>query len=317
MKAIVCSSYGPPEVLRMERMPKPLPKDDEILIKVKATSVHRGDSRMRGLDIPGPWITKVLARLYLGSTRPRKKVLGMELSGVIESTGEKVTRFQAGDEVMATTVFNGFGGYAEYKTMPQNGPVTKKPKKLSFEEAAVLPSGGVTALGILKQAYLKKGQEILIYGASGSLGSISIQLAKAEGAIVTAVCSGKNMEMVRSLGADHVIDYQKEDFTTNPKRYDVVFDAVGKIPKNRAKKALKEGGIHLNSDTSSNKIKKYNIGPLLDELAGIVSSGGIRPFVDRTYNLEQIVEAHRYVDQGHKRGNVAVTIVEHGRNKNG
>lgn len=241
----------------------------------------------------------------------------MELSGVIESTGEKVTRFQAGDEVMATTVFNGFGGYAEYKTMPQNGPVTKKPKKLSFEEAAVLPSGGVTALGILKQAYLKKGQEILIYGASGSLGSISIQLAKAEGAIVTAVCSGKNMEMVRSLGADHVIDYQKEDFTTNPKRYDVVFDAVGKIPKNRAKKALKEGGIHLNSDTSSNKIKKYNIGPLLDELAGIVSSGGIRPFVDRTYNLEQIVEAHRYVDQGHKRGNVAVTIVEHGRNKNG
>jgi len=263
---------------------------------------------MRGLDIPGPTITKILARLYLGIFKPKRPILGMELSGIVESVGNEVTKFRPGDKVMATTLINGFGGYAEYKTLPQNGPLTMKPTDLSFEEAAVLPAGGITALGILKQANLKKGQEILIYGASGSLGSLSIQLAKYYGAIVTAVCSGKNVDMVRSLGADHIIDYQNVDFTANPKRYDVVFDAVGKIPKNRAKKALKDGGIYLNSNTSSDRIKKKDMGPLLDELAGIVRSGNIRPFIDRTYPLEKIVEAHRYVDQGHKRGNVAIII---------
>ena len=292
----------------MEQIPKPFPKDDEILIKVKATSVHRGDSRMRGLDIPGPGVTKILARLYLGWRRPKRSILGMELSGTVEGIGNRVTRFKVGDEVMASTVFSDFGGYAEYKCLSQVGPITKKPPNLSFEEAATLPSGGITALGIMKQAHLKKGHEILIYGASGSVGSLSVQIAKDSGAIVTAVCSGKNIEMVRSLGADHIIDHQKEDFTSNKKKYDVIFDAVDMIPKERAKGSLKKGGIYLNVDSSSNKIKKKDMPTLLNELRDFASSGAILPYIDRTYPMDRIVEAHRYVDGGHKRGNVAIII---------
>jgi NADPH:quinone reductase-like Zn-dependent oxidoreductase len=308
MKAIVCTKYGPPEVLQLKEVEKPTPKGNEILIKVYATTVHRGDTRMRSLNIPGPRWQLLLARIILGIRRPRKAILGMELSGKIEAVGKNVTLFKEGDEVFASTMWSGFGGYAEYKCMAEDGVLAIKPINLTFAEAAVVPSGGITTLGIIKMANIQRGQKVLIYGASGSVGTFAVQLAKYYGAEVTGVCSTTNLELVKSLGADKVIDYTQEDFTLDNEEYDVVFDAVGKLPFKQTEIFLKKTGIYLNVHTSSDRIKTKDVIFLLKDLKELIESGKIRPVIDRTYPLEQIVEAHRYVEKGHKRGNVVITM---------
>ena len=307
MKAIVCTAYGPPEVLQFQEVDKPTLKDNEVLIRVCATTVHKGDSRMRGLDIPGPGWQRLLARLVLGIRKPRNDILGMDLAGEIAAIGKDVTRFQKGDEVFGSTIWSGFGAYAEYKCMAEDGVLARKPANMSYEEAAVIPSGGITTLGIVKMAHIQPGQKVLIYGASGSVGTFAVQLARAFGAEVTGVCSTTNLELVRSLGAATVIDYTREDFTQRGETYDVIFDAVDKF-QDDYRPALKETGVYLNVDASSDKIKTRDTPALLRELKDLVEAGKLKAVIDRRYPWEQIVEAHRYVDGGHKVGNVVITV---------
>jgi NADPH:quinone reductase-like Zn-dependent oxidoreductase len=308
MKAVVCTKYGSPEVLQVREVDQPIPKDNEVLIHVRATSVHRGDTRIRSLDIPGPNWQKLLARLILGFRKPRNAILGMELSGVIVETGKDVAFFEVGDHVFASTLWSGFGGYAEYKTMAEDGVLCRKPANLTFEEAAVIPSGGITSLGIINMAGIKPGDKVLIYGASGSVGTFSVQMAKAQGALITGVCSGSNADLVTSLGAEKVIDYMISDFNLGNESYDVIFDAVGYLPPAQAKKSLKETGTYLNVHTASDKIKKTEVRSLLGDLKELIENGKLIAVIDRSYPLDEIVEAHRYVDTGRKRGNVAITL---------
>jgi NADPH:quinone reductase-like Zn-dependent oxidoreductase len=314
MKAVVCTAYGPPEVLQLQEVVKPTPKNNEVLIKIYATTVHRGDTRMRGFDIPGPGWQKLLARIVLGFSKPRNAILGMELAGKIEAVGDEVTLLKEGDEVFASTLWSGFGGYAEYKCMAEDGVLAIKPSNMTFEQAAVIPSGGITTLGIIRMANIQSGQKVLVYGASGSVGTFAVQMAKSLGAEVSGVCSTTNMELVKSLGADKVIDYTKEDFTQNKEKYDVVFDAVDKMPSEKAKKSLKETGIYLNVDASSDDIKMEDVIFLLKDLRELVEDGKLKAVIDRRYPLEEIVDAHRYVDKGHKMGNVVITVAS--KNKN-
>jgi NADPH:quinone reductase-like Zn-dependent oxidoreductase len=322
MKAIVYERYGPPEVLQLKEVEKPTPKDNEILIKTLATTVTSGDWRVRSLNVPAGF--GLIVRLVFGVSRPKQPILGTELAGVIEAVGKDVSKFKVGDQVFAFSDA-AMGCHAEYKCMPEDGAVALKPSNLTYDEAAALSFGGTTALNFFRRGKLQSGESVLVNGASGGVGTAAVQLARHFGADVTGVCSTANGELVRSLGASHVIDYTKEDFTQNGETYDVIVDTVGTAPFSLRKASLKEGGrllmvlgglpdmlqIPWVSMTSS---KKVIAGPAagraedLRFLAGLAEAGEFKPVIDRRYPFERIAEAHSYVDTGRKKGNVVITL---------
>jgi NADPH:quinone reductase-like Zn-dependent oxidoreductase len=322
MKAIVYTRYGSPDVLQIKEVAKPAPNDSEVLIKTYATTVTSGDWRVRSLNVPAGF--GLIMRLVFGVSRPKQPILGTELAGVVESVGKDVRKFKVGDQVFAFSDA-AMGCHAEYKCMPEDGAMALKPANLTYDEAAALSFGGTTALDFLRRGKLQSGERVLVNGASGGVGTAAVQLAKHFGADVTGVCSTANVELVRSLGASHVIDYTQEDFTQNGETYDVIVDTVGTAPFSRSKASLKEGGrllmvlaglpemlqIPWASMTSS---KKVIAGPAagraedLRFLAGLAEAGEFRPVIDRRYPFEQIAEAHRYVDTGRKKGNVVITL---------
>lgn len=325
MKAIVYTKYGSPDVLQLKEVEKPYPKDNEVLIRVYATTVTTGDVNARGfVFVPSGF--GILARLMLGLRKPRKTILGTELSGAIESAGKDVTLFKEGDQVFGITGAS-FGAYAEYKCMPEEGALALKPATMTYEEAAAVPFGATTALFFLKdKGNIQTGQKVLINGASGGVGTYAVQLARYYGAEVTGVCSTTNLELVKSLGADKVIDYTKEDFSKSGETYDIIFDTlVGKTSFSGCKNSLKQKGLYLAGAgglqefvqmawTSMIGSKKVLAGQAPERkedlifLKELIEAGKIKPVIDRRYPLEQTAEAHRYVDKGHKKGNVVITV---------
>ncbi|HGG0586277.1 MULTISPECIES: NAD(P)-dependent alcohol dehydrogenase [Bacillus] len=301
MKAIICTKYGPPNVLQLQNVEKPKPKKNEVLVKIHATSVSTGDCRIRGFN--SPLLFWIPMRIILGFRKPRKPILGVELSGEIEDIGTDVTQFKKGDPVFALTELN-LGGYAEYICVHESGLIALKPTNVTYEEAAVIPFGGTSALHFLRKGQIKKGQRVLIYGASGSVGTAAVQLAKYFGATVTAICSSSNFDLVTALGADNVIDYMKEDFTKRGEHYDIIFDAVGKYKKSLCTDALMPNGKYVSVNGMMAKVSKEDMN-LLKQLA---ETEKLKPVIDRTYRLEEIAEAHIYVEKGHKKGNVSITL---------
>jgi len=307
MKAMVYTKYGGPDVFHLKEVEKPIPKDNEILVKVYATSISFAVKIARDGIHPDSKFFTFAARLMFGIRKPRKQILGYELAGEVEEVGKDIKLFKKGDQIFGTTTGLEFGAYAEYVCLPEEwkkGVVTKKPTNMTYEEAATVPVAGMASLYTLKKANIQKGQKVLIYGASGSLGSFAVQLAKYFGAEVTAVCSTKHLEWVKDLGADKVIDYTKEDFSQSGKIYDVVFEAVGKISSSRCKSALKEDGTYLSSKSLTKELTES-----LVFLKDIIEEGKLKSAIDRSYPLEQMVEAQTYVEEGHKKGNVAITVV--------
>jgi 2-desacetyl-2-hydroxyethyl bacteriochlorophyllide A dehydrogenase len=321
MKAIVCTKYGAPDVLQVKEVEKPVPMDNEILVKVHATTVTTGDCRIRSFTL-ARWFW-LPGRIMYGFTKPRKEIPGNELSGEIESVGKDVKRYKKGDQVFGISWGTTFQGTtAEYKCLPEDGMIAIRPANMTDEEAAALPVGGLTALHFLRKGNIQSGQKVLIYGASGSVGTFAVQLAKYFGTETTGVCSTTNIEMVRSLGADIVIDYTKEDFTRNGHTYDVIFDTVSKTSFSHCKNSLNQRGRYLTTDwpllqalwTSMAGSKRVIIGMASQNLEDLIflkelfEAGEIRSVIDKRYPLEQTAEAHRYVDKGHKKGNVVITI---------
>lgn len=317
MRAVVFDRYGPADVLRLDDVERPVPKQNEVLVKVCATTVNRTDTGVRQGE-------PVFSRFVSGFPRPRWKILGTELAGEVESAGPAVTEFKAGDQVFGVNAWR-FGAHAEFVCLPESAALAHKPAGVSFEEAAAVCDGAILALGCLRPAKLRKGKTILIYGASGSIGTAGIQLAKHFGADITAVCSTKNVDTVRSLGADQVIDYTQEDFTTNGRTYDVIFDAVGKHSFQRSKASLNPGGMYLATDhlrnlalalwTSRIGSRKvvFPIPPRYTKkdvqfLGQLLEAGQYRAVIDRCYPLEQVIEATRYVETEQKTGNVVLTV---------
>jgi len=322
MKAIVYERYGPPEVLQLKEVEKPTPRDNEVLIKTHATTVTSGDWRVRSLNVPAGF--GLIMRLIFGVRRPKQPILGTELAGVVESVGKDVRKFKVGDQVFAFSD-TAMGCYAEYKCMSEDGAMAIKPANLTYEEAAALSFGGTTALDFFRRGKLQSGEKVLVNGASGGVGTAAVQLARHLGADVTGVCSTANVELVRSLGASHVIDYTKEDFTQNGETYDLIVDTAGTAPFSRSKASLKERGRLLMvlgglpdmlriPWVSMTSRKKVIAGPAagraedLRFLAGLAEAGEFKPVIDRCYPFEQIAEAHRYVDTGRKKGNVIITL---------
>ena len=317
MKAIVCTGYGAPEVLQMKEVEKPVPGDNDILIKIYASSVSSGDARIRRAD---PFVV----RLIFGFSKPKKAILGIVVAGEVVAVGKAVSRYETGDQVFGSSGM-AFGAHAEYVVVPEDAVLALKPESISYEEAAAIPFGATAAMHFLRLANIQEGQKVLVYGASGALGTIGVQLARNFGAEVTAVCSSSNFELMKSLGADKVIDYTKEDFSENAGYYDVVFDTLGNSPLRKTLKSLKVNGKLLLANAgfgtmiggtvrsifSKKKIVSGIIKETSDDMNFFkqqIESGKLKAVIDRIYTLKQIVEAHTYVDKGHKKGNVIIAI---------